>query len=164
MYTGDFNAWKRISGENRKKRRVSQIFRALITFRDPLLKLLGVAGSEPNLEGLRLGRQRRSNSIALNCIEDGSISRLFGWAHVECGDQADERREKLPVCKVGSRTHARTRSVAVMGSTSTVAEIHISLGDKLVGILEVILVVISSPRILWKVSKSPRVPEMESLP
>lgn len=84
--------------------------------------------------------------------------------HVERGDQANERGEKLSVCKVGSRTHARARSIAVVGSTGALVEIQIALRNKLVGILEVILVVISSPRILKKVSKSPRVSEVGFIP
>ena len=137
------------------KKFLSKILGALITLCDPLFKLLRIARSESDLKGLRLSGQCSSNGIALNCIENRSVGNFLCCVHVESSDQTDECREKLSVCKVGAGTHARARSVAVVRSARALIELQVSLRDKFISILEVILIVISSPGILKKVSKNP---------
>lgn len=69
-----------------------QILGPLVTLGDPLLQLLRVPGRESNLERLGFRSQGSGNRIAVDRVQDRAISSNLGGVHLECSNQAQERR------------------------------------------------------------------------
>lgn len=127
-----------------------QILGPLIALGDPLLQLLRIPGRESNLERLGFRRQGRGNSIAVNRIQNRTISSNLGGVHLECSDQSQERRVEFAVRQVRASAHARSSAISIMGSTRCLAELQVTLRDELFRLVEVVCVVVCGPGVLNK--------------
>lgn len=129
-----------------------QVFCPLVTLGNPLFQLLGIAGSEPNLERLGLCGQGRRDSIALNGIQNWPVTLFLGGFHVESCDQPQESRVELAVRKMRASTHTGAGPISVVRSPRPFAQLKISLRDEFVGFLEMVLIIVGGPGILVRVS------------
>lgn len=127
---------------------MSKIFGPIITLCNPLLQLLRIAGDETDLERLRVSGQRSGNGIALDGIQNGSIAHSLGGSHLECCDQTQESSVELSICQMGARTHTGPSTVSIMGGPRAFTKFEITLWKKLVGLLEVVLVIVGCPCVL----------------
>ena len=125
-----------------------QILRPLVTFSDPLFQFLGIPSRETNLERLGFRSQGRWNRVAVNRIEDWAISSNLGGLHLECGDQTQERRVEFPVRQVRPSAHTRSSTISIVGSARCLSELQVTLGNKLLRLVEVVRVIVGGPGIL----------------
>jgi hypothetical protein len=70
--------------------------------------------------------------------------------HLECSDETQERRVEFPVRQVRASAHTRPGTISIVGSARCLSELQVTLGDKLLRLVEVVRVVVCGPGILTK--------------
>lgn len=131
---------------------VLKIPRPLITPPNPPIQPRPIPHAEPNLEHLRIQRQRRPRRIALERVHDRVVRPVLCGHDAERADQPQERRVQLAVGQVRARAHPTARAVREVRRAAAVGDVEVAVRVEGRGVGEVGGVVVGGPRVLRRVS------------